>query len=84
MSSQVSEHGERYVPGHAGEEEIHLPTPTMAPPIIGLGVTVLAFGILFGIGLVVAGAVLMAIGVALWLVNDAREFMRAGEHGGHH
>ncbi len=69
--------------GHGGEEEIHLPSPTIAPAIVGLGVTLLSFGILFGLGLVVAGALLMALGIAIWLINDAREFVKAGEHGGH-
>ena len=77
-------HGEKYTPGHSGEEEIHLPSPTMAPAIIGLGVTLLSFGILFGIGLIVAGALLMAVGTAIWLINDAREFEKAGDHGAHH
>lgn len=75
--------GDQGAAGHAAEEEIHLPSPTMAPPIIGVGVTLLSFGILFGIGLIVAGAILMVVGIVIWLVNDAREFEKAGEHGGH-
>jgi hypothetical protein len=70
--------------GQSSETEIHLPSPTLAPPIIGLGVTILTFGILFGVALVAVGALLMAAGIALWLVNDAREFVKAGDHGGHH
>jgi hypothetical protein len=64
-------------------EEIHLPSPTLAPPTVGLGVMILTFGILFGIALVIVGALLMALGIAIWLINDAREFVKAGEHGGH-
>lgn len=71
-----------HAPTH--EEEIHLPSPTLAPFIIGIGVTLLTFGILLGIPLVVAGAVFMTIGIAVWLINDAREFEKAGDHGGHH
>jgi hypothetical protein len=78
----VADHGDG---GHGqSEAEIHLPSPTLAPPIIGLGVTILTFGILFGVALVAVGALLMAAGIALWLVNDAREFVKAGDHGGHH
>ncbi len=80
----AEQHGERYTPGHSGEEEIHLPTPTLAPPTVGLGVMLLGFGILFGPGLLAAGAALMVLGIAVWLVNDAREFVRQGEHGGEH
>ncbi len=76
--------GERHADGQPGAAEIHLPSPTLAPAIIGLGVTILTFGILFGIALVVVGALLMAGGIALWLINDAREFVKAGDHGGHH
>jgi hypothetical protein len=79
----VAEHhgAERHPSPHGGTEEIHLPSPTLAPPIVGLGVTLLGFGILFGIGLVVAGGLLMVLGIAIWLINDAREFMKAGDHG---
>ena len=65
------------------EEEIHLPSPTLAPATVGLGVTILTFGILFGTVLVIVGALVMVLGIAVWLINDAREFTRAGEHGGH-
>jgi hypothetical protein len=82
----VADHhgGERDTSGQPGETEIHLPAPTLAPPIVGLGVTILTFGILFGLPVVIVGALLMAGGIALWLINDAREFVKAGEHGGHH
>lgn len=69
------------MPGQPGEDEIHLPSPTLAPATVGLGVTVLTFGILYGIALVVIGAGLMVVGIAVWLINDAREFLKAGEHG---
>lgn len=75
--------GEKYTPGHSGEDEIHLPSPTLAPATVGLGVMLLGFGILFGIGLVVVGALIMVLGIAIWLINDAREFVQAGERGGH-
>lgn len=82
---------ERKVAAHhaaeAHEEEIHLPSPTLAPAIIGLAVTLLAFGVLFGIVFIVLGAAIFVAGLATWLINDAREFVRTGEqghgHGGH-
>lgn len=73
--------------GSEHDEEIHLPSPTLAPATVGLGVTLLTFGILFGLPLILAGAAFMVLGLAVWLVNDAREFMRTGDHadghGGH-
>lgn len=80
----MREHGSGGGHAAAHEEEIHLPSPTLAPATIGLGVMLLTFGILFGIALVVAGALFMVLGIAVWLINDAREYERAGEHGGHH
>jgi hypothetical protein len=78
--------------GHHGAEshpdEIHLPSPTIAPATVGLGVMFLSFGVLYGVALIAAGAVLFILGLAIWLINDAREYVRAGEpteghHGGH-
>ena len=70
----------------AAEAEPHLPPPSLSPAIIGLGVTVLSFGILFGPILIVIGAVILVIGMATWLIDDARTFVAAGDdhgHGGH-
>lgn len=80
----VAEHHRAEAHPSTHEEEIHLPSPTLAPATVGLGVMLLSFGILFGIALVVAGAIFMLLGIVVWLVNDAREFEKAGEHGGHH
>lgn len=80
----MAEHHRAEPHAPSGDEEIHLPSPTVAPAIIGLGVTLLSFGILFGLPLIVAGAIFMTLGLAIWLINDARDFERAGDHGGHH
>ena len=71
----------------AAEPEPHLPPPSLSPAIIGLGVTILSFGILFGLMLIVLGAVILLIGMVTWLIDDARTFVAAGDrdsgHGGH-
>lgn len=84
---------ERSTGGTAGEEEIHLPSPTIAPPTIGLGVLLLTFGVaglsdhapesLHGLSpiLLIGGALFMVLGLAVWLINDAREFSHADDHG---
>jgi hypothetical protein len=96
----VAQHdaGERSTSGTAGEEEIHLPTPTIAPPTVGFGVLLLTFGVaglsdrapetLHGLSpiLLIVGALFMVLGLAVWLINDAREFSHAdhsAEPGGH-
>lgn len=87
--------GERYTPGLPGEEEIHLPSPTIAPATVGLGVLLLAFGVaglsarapetLRGASPVLlgVGALIIVLGLATWLINDARGFTDADGHGDH-
>jgi membrane-bound ClpP family serine protease len=70
----------------AAEHEPHLPAPSLSPAIIGLGVTILSFGILWGLILIIIGAVILVIGLATWLIDDARNYAAAGDptgHGGH-
>ena len=78
----------RRVSGHHGsaaptEHEIHLPGPSLSPPILGLGVTILAFGILFGWPLLVVGFGILVIGLVTWLIDDARRFAEAPDEGHH-
>ena len=70
--------------GPTTEPEIHLPGPSLSPPLLGLGVTILAFGILFGLPLIIVGFGIFLIGLVTWLIDDARTFMRSGDQGGHH
>ncbi len=65
------------------EHEIHLPGPSLSPPLLGLGVTFLAFGILWGLWLLVVGFVIFLVGLVTWLVDDARAFGRARDEGHH-
>ena len=71
----------------AVEHEPHLPSPSLSPAIIALGVTIFSFGILFGVVLVAVGVGLLLIGIVTWLIDDARTYIAAGDrdtgHGGH-
>ncbi|MGH2499840.1 MAG: hypothetical protein ACRDF0_07110 [Candidatus Limnocylindria bacterium] len=69
----------------ADEQAIHLPPPSFSPALIGLAVTLIAFGILFGAVLIVAGGALFLVGLATWLIDDARAYLQAGDprDGGH-
>jgi 1,4-dihydroxy-2-naphthoate octaprenyltransferase len=71
----------------AAEHEPHLPPPSLSPAIIGLGVTVLSFGVLWSVVLLAIGAVILVIGIGTWLIDDARAYVAAGDrdtgHGGH-
>ena len=55
----------------------------MAPVTIGIGITILSFGILYGLVLVAIGALIFLAGLGGWLVEDARAFTRAGDGDGH-
>jgi hypothetical protein len=70
--------------GQTSEHEIHLPGPSISPPLLGLGVTILAFGILFGLPLIVVGFGIMVIGIITWLIDDARRYAEAPDEGAHH
>ncbi len=71
----------------SADREPHLPPPSLSPAIIALGVTFLSFGILWGVALIAIGVVILLIGLATWLIDDARAYIAAGDrdtgHGGH-
>jgi hypothetical protein len=70
--------------GH--DQPIHMPPPSLSPVIIGVGVTFISFGILWSLILVGIGVVLLLVGLATWLIDDARAYTQAGDegHGGAH
>lgn len=70
------------MPGH-DEPQIHLPPPSMAPVTIGIGITILSFGILYGLVLLVIGGLIFLAGLAGWLIEDARAFSHAGDEPSH-
>ncbi len=59
------------------EREIHVPQSSLSPAIIGLGVTILAFGVLFGLWLILLGGAIIITDVATWLIDDARAMVSA-------
>jgi hypothetical protein len=58
----------------------------MSPFIIGVGVTFISFGILWSVILIGIGVVLLLVGLATWLIDDARAYTQASDdvHGGAH
>lgn len=81
MLRPVSGHHE--AGGPTTEAEIHLPGPSLSPPLLGLGVTILAFGILFGLPLIIVGFGIFLIGLVTWLIDDARSYSQASDDGHH-
>ena len=68
--------------GH--DQPIHMPPPSLSPVTIGIGVTFISFGILWSVILIGIGVVLLLVGIATWLIDDARAYTQAGDGGGHH
>ncbi len=68
--------------GH--DQPIHMPPPSLSPVTIGVGVTFISFGILWSVILIGIGVVLLLVGIATWLIDDARAYTQAGDGGGHH
>ncbi len=62
--------------------ELHGPQPSPSPAILALGVMFMAFGILWGVALLALGGLFFVIGLATWLIDDARAYQRAGEPSG--
>ena len=68
--------------GH--DQPIHMPPPSLSPVTIAVGVTFISFGILWSLVLVAIGVVLLLVGLATWLIDDARAYTQASDDGGHH
>jgi hypothetical protein len=70
--------------GH--DQPIHMPPPSLSPVIIGIGVTFISFGILWSVILIGIGVLLLLVGLATWLIDDARAYTEASDegHGGAH
>ena len=68
---------------HGDEHPIHTPQPSFSPPLLAFGVMLIAFGVLLG---PVVGGVIFVIGIATWLIDDARAYANAPEptDGAHH
>lgn len=70
--------------GH--DQPIHMPPPSLSPVTIGIGVTFISFGILWSLILIAIGIVFLLVGLATWLIDDARAYTQASDdsHGGAH
>jgi hypothetical protein len=55
-------------------EEIHLPEPSYLPPVMALGITLIVTGIVIGLPVVIAGAIVFVITLVRW-IRQTREEM---------
>jgi hypothetical protein len=74
--------------GDGSDELPHLPPPSIRPLIMGIGITVAAFGLVYlttpplGLIIVLVGLLIFGIGLGGWIYDDVRA-AREGQ-GGHH
>ena len=55
-------------------EAIHLPPPSIWPPVLALGIAVLLTGLIINLVVVIIGAVISVAATALWIRDARREF----------
>ena len=48
-------------------EEIHLPEPSYLPPVMAFGVTLIVTGIVIGLPVLIAGAIIFVITLVRWI-----------------
>lgn len=67
---------------HPTEEshgEIHLPPPSIWPVVLALGIAILLTGLIINPVVVIVGAILTALAIALWVRDARREFAELPE-----
>ena len=54
------------------EEHIHLPSPSWAPIVMALGLTLVCFGIVLGLAVLIPGVLIMVAGLVLWIYEEIK------------
>ena len=62
-------------------EGVHMPSPSIAPALLALGMILAGFGVIFPAELLGVGAAMILVGTLKWLGEDIRDFA-ANAHGG--
>jgi len=57
-----------------GHGAIHLPPPSIWPPVLALGIAFLLTGLVLNLILLIAGVVISVAATALWVRDARREF----------
>jgi hypothetical protein len=57
-----------------GHEAIHLPPPSIWPPVLAVGIALLLTGLILNLVVLIAGAVISVAATALWVRDARREF----------
>ena len=57
-----------------GHDAIHLPPPSIWPPVLALGIALILTGLVLNLVALIVGAILALTAVALWVRGAHREF----------
>jgi len=57
-----------------GHEAIHLPPPSIWPPVLALGIAFILTGLVLNLVLLTVGVVIAVAAAALWVRDARREF----------
>ena len=61
-------------PHHEGHEAIHLPPPSIWPPVLAIGIALLLVGLILNLVVTIAGALIAVAAIALWIRDARHEF----------
>ena len=64
----------------AEDLHIHMPSASFSPIILALGLTIAGFGIAFGTGVIIVGAVITVIGLGTWIYDDIKNASAEQSH----
>jgi hypothetical protein len=57
-----------------GHGAIHLPPPSIWPPVLALGIALILIGLILSLVVLIAGIVIALAATALWVRDARREF----------
>ena len=55
-------------------EAIHLPPPSIWPPVLAVGIALVLTGLIINLAVVIIGALITVAAIALWIRDARREF----------
>jgi hypothetical protein len=57
-----------------GHDAIHLPPPSIWPPVLALGIALILTGLILNLVALIAGVIIAVTATALWIRDARREF----------
>lgn len=75
-------HDQAVEAAHAQAEEgaPHMPPPSLSPIILAVGMTLLAFGLVFGPVVIVLGVIGILVGLGTWLYDEIKNASSSSQH----